>query len=233
MKRSRGFGLVIVLLVAGVSVLLAALHFRFIADRYNLFLPLDLSQPPNFIADAKLWLIADDTSACIAALGRVGVSVKPMPRQSSKAGCARDGTVLVSTLSEASIRDEEMRCDVALRLYLLERHVIQPLARRYYSSGVTRITHFGSYSCRTMRGSSWRMSEHSTANAFDISGFKLANGKMLSLKKDWTAGGPSARFLRDIRAGACNLFNMVLSPDYNAAHADHFHVDLGLFRGCH
>ena len=233
MKRSQAFRLIIVLLVVGGATLFAALRFGLVMDRYNPLLPLDLSQPPNFITDAKLWLMADDTPACIAALGRVGASVKPLPRQSAKPGCIREGTVLVSSLSEASIGVEEMRCDVALRLYLLERHVIQPLARKYFTSGVTRITHFGSYSCRTMRGSSWRMSEHSTANAFDISGFKLANGKMLSLKKDWTAGGPSARFLRDIRAGACGLFNMVLSPDYNTAHANHFHVDLGLFRGCH
>ena len=233
MKRSGAFRLIIVLLVVAGAALFLSLRFGLVADRYNPLLPLDLSQPPNVISDAKLWLIAGDTPACIAAFGRAGVTVKPMPRQSAKPGCIREGTVTVSSLSEASFGGEEMRCDVALRLYLLERHVIQPSARRHFSSGVTRITHFGSYSCRTMRGSSWRMSEHSTANAFDISGFKLANGKMLSLKRDWTAQGPAARFLRDIRAGACSLFNMVLSPDYNAAHADHFHVDLGLFRGCH
>jgi hypothetical protein len=121
---------------------------------------------------------------------------------------------------------------VALRLYLLERHVIQPLARRRFDSGVTRISHFGSYSCRTMRGGS-RLSEHATANAFDIAGFELANGRTITLKRDWTSAGTPSRFLREVRLGACSLFNMVLSPDYNADHADHFHVDMGLFRGCH
>ena len=32
------------------------------------------------------------------------------------------------------------------------------------------------------------------------------------------AGGP-------LRDGACGLFATVLSPDYNAAHRDHFHLD--------
>nr|WP_328730168.1 extensin family protein [Falsiroseomonas algicola] len=30
-----------------------------------------------------------------------------------------------------------------------------------------------------------------------------------------------------MRDGACRWFRAVLSPDYNAAHADHFHFDMG------
>ncbi|MFN3798647.1 MAG: extensin family protein, partial [Sphingobium yanoikuyae] len=37
--------------------------------------------------------------------------------------------------------------------------------------------------------------------------------------------GKDAAFLRDVRDGACGLFSTVLSPDYNAAHRDHFHLD--------
>ena len=29
----------------------------------------------------------------------------------------------------------------------------------------------------------------------------------------------------DVRDGACRLFSTVLSPGYNAAHADHLHLD--------
>jgi len=31
--------------------------------------------------------------------------------------------------------------------------------------------------------------------------------------------------LQAVRGGACGYFTTVLSPDYNAAHADHFHLD--------
>jgi hypothetical protein len=233
MMRSWRFGLVLGVLVAGLALLAAGLHFRLVPNRLNPFLPLDLSEPPGLLTDAKLWLIGNETASCSMALARAGVAVKPLPRQAARPGCIRDGTVLVSRLSEARMRDEEMRCDVALRLYLLERHAIQPLARKLFSAGVSEIMHFGSYSCRTMRGSSRRMSEHASANAFDISGFKLGNGRLITLKKDWTADSAAARFLREVRASSCNLFNMTLSPDYNADHADHFHVDMGLFRGCH
>jgi hypothetical protein len=139
---------------------------------------------------------------------------------------------VVSRLSQASLKPEEMRCDLALRLYLLERHGLQPLARHHLGADIDRIEHFGSYSCRTIRGGR-RLSEHATANAFDIAGFRLSNGRTISLKKDWPAGGPSGRFLREARDAACLMFNMVLSPDYNADHADHFHIDMGWLRGCH
>jgi hypothetical protein len=96
---------------------------------------------------------------------------------------------------------------------------------------VVEILHFGSYSCRPIRGSS-SMSEHATANAFDISGFKLADGRVISLKRHWNGTGPEAQFLHEVRDGLCDWFNATLSPDYNADHADHFHVDMGWWQTC-
>ena len=42
---------------------------------------------------------------------------------------------------------------------------------------------------------------------------------------DWEGGASERSFLREVRDGACPLFATVLSPEYNAAHADHFHFD--------
>ena len=36
---------------------------------------------------------------------------------------------------------------------------------------------------------------------------------------------PAASFLHRLRDGACRVFGTVLSPDYNAAHSDHLHLD--------
>ena len=55
---------------------------------------------------------------------------------------------------------------------------------------------------------------------------------MISVKKDWAMGGGNATFLRAVRASLCDWFNVTLSPDYNADHADHFHVDMGWYRTC-
>jgi len=68
-------------------------------------------------------------------------------------------------------------------------------------------------------------SEHATANALDVAGFTLADGRSISVLRDWTGDGEDAQFLRAVRDGACDLFSTVLSPDYNAAHRDHFHFD--------
>ena len=80
--------------------------------------------------------------------------------------------------------------------------------------------------CRRLYGrdsGSW--SEHARANAVDIAGFTLADGTRISVAGDWEEEGARGRFLKEVRDGACRLFATVLSPDYNAAHRDHFHLD--------
>ncbi|WP_375292508.1 extensin family protein, partial [Sphingomonas melonis] len=68
-------------------------------------------------------------------------------------------------------------------------------------------------------------SEHATADAVDIAGFRLADGRRITVVGDWTGSGDKAAFLREVRDGACRLFATTLSPDYNAAHRDHLHLD--------
>jgi hypothetical protein len=70
-------------------------------------------------------------------------------------------------------------------------------------------------------------SEHATGNAIDIAAFVLEDGRRISVLGDWEAEGEKARFLKAVRDDACDIFATVLSPDYNAAHADHFHFDQG------
>ena len=82
-----------------------------------------------------------------------------------------------------------------------------------------------------MRGSN-RMSQHARANAIDVSGFRLKNGRVISLVKDWNGSEEERAFLRDVRDGACDHFTAVLGPEFNALHADHFHFDLGWWPKC-
>jgi hypothetical protein len=117
-------------------------------------------------------------------------------------------------------------CSVAAALTMWDWHTLQPAARRHLGMDVTGIEHAGSYSCRRMYGRSeggW--SEHATADAVDITGFRLADGRRITVLGDWRGDDHAARFLREVRDGACQLFATTLSPDYNAAHRDHFHLD--------
>lgn len=71
------------------------------------------------------------------------------------------------------------------------------------------------------------MSEHAYANAWDITGFELADGRVVSVRKHWNDAGSLRTFLRTVRDDACNIFRVVLGPDYNDEHHDHLHVDMG------
>ena len=70
------------------------------------------------------------------------------------------------------------------------------------------------------------LSEHAHANAIDMGGFRLADGRMISVCR-LARLTPESAFLHDIRNGGCRHIPGVLSPDYNRAHANHLHFDMG------
>jgi hypothetical protein len=118
-----------------------------------------------------------------------------------------------------------------------EREVVQPAALQIMGARVRSIDHFGSYACRRLYGrSSGGWSEHAHARAFDVAGFRFEDGRRVTVAANWTGQDAEARFLRAVRDGACDLFSTTLSPDYNAAHRDHLHLDMarrgGMWRAC-
>jgi hypothetical protein len=198
---------------------------------YDPFALPDLKEKPYWLTQFRLKQIDLDGQNCSLALTRSGLIFSPSPVKAAGTACELDDAVQLTHLASAKIQPEDTRCNIAARLYMWERNVVQPEALRRFGEGVVEITHFGSYNCRTIHGST-SMSEHSTANAFDISGFRLRSGTLISVLKDWD-GGAKAIFLHNMRDGLCDYFNLTLSPDYNADHRDHFHVDMGWARGCH
>jgi hypothetical protein len=222
-------------LLAAVLVALA-----YPASRFGLFewprrydplaLP-DLSEPPYFLTSWQMQLVDLQPADCAVALRRVGLGAVVKPVRNLGSSCEIAGAIAVTRLSTAHIKPEDMRCGLAARLYMWERHILQPTARRVLGEEIVEVLHFGSFSCRTIRGRSG-MSEHATANAFDISGFKTKSGRVISVKRDWGKDTAQGRFLYAARGGLCKWFNATLSPDYNADHADHFHVDMGWWHTC-
>ena len=107
---------------------------------------------------------------------------------------------------------------------------VQPAARARFGTTVAQINTMGSYACRGMNnqmGAS--LSEHAFGNALDIGGFVLADGRTISVVRDWTRGDEQTQsFLRDVQAGACDRFTTVLAPGSNAFHYNHIHVDLAM-----
>jgi len=126
-----------------------------------------------------------------------------------------------------------MTCPLALAYAFWTRHVVEPAAQAELDASVTRIDHYGTYACRRVYGrAAGRPSEHALANALDAYGFRLDDGRRVTVAGDFPASDARGRFLRRSRDGACPWFRAVLSPDYNAAHRDHLHLDFGRFSVC-
>jgi len=86
-----------------------------------------------------------------------------------------------------------------------------------------------SYQCRRRNGdNSGKMSEHAFGNAIDIAGITLANKKRIEITAVSDLLDPNYRLLMALRTAACGYFTTVLGPGADAAHASHFHFDLGI-----
>lgn len=190
---------------------------------------LDLASPVGAFTGRKLAALGGEGATCRALLRRAGIRFVALPAKGGRQ-CGYSDGVRLSPAGALAIAyrpaDLGTSCPVAAGLALWEWHVVQPAALRRFGTRVASIEHYGSYSCRRIYGrSEGAWSEHSTANAVDIAAFRLADGRRVSVAGDWKGGGPKALFLRDVRDGACRLFATALSPDYNAAHRDHLHLD--------
>lgn len=199
---------------------------RAIPAGWNPLAPLAVSDPVTPFTQWRLRQALATPEACLAALTPVA-RLSVLEDFEASDVCHIRNRVELAGVGQARLAPIETRCAIALRMAMWEEHSLQPAAREILQTTVTAINHMGSYNCRQMRtvgGSPGRMSTHATANAIDISGFVFADGTEARLIRDWQSDGPKAAFLRTARNGACEWFRLTLSPDYNALHADHFHL---------
>jgi len=190
---------------------------------------LDLRRPAGLFTGRKIVRLRDKPARCRALLAPAGIEDRAAPPVNGPGVCGyADG----ERLEKAGARTiayhpgVTVSCPVDAALLLWERDVLQPAAMRLFGSRVVRIDDYGSYNCRRINGREggpW--SEHATADAIDIAGFRLADGMRISVAANWSGKDRKAVFLHQARNGACPLFATVLSPDYNALHHDHLHLD--------
>jgi hypothetical protein len=87
------------------------------------------------------------------------------------------------------------------------------------------------YACRNVNNArEGDLSFHAFADALDVIGFTLEDGRTISVATAWPGtveqGSRIVRFAHD---AACTHFTTVLGPEANELHRDHLHIDLG----CH
>lgn len=211
------------LLLAGAA-LLAGKGWLDAHPQHNPWAPLDLRDPDGWATARKIASLRAEPALCRDVLARSLVEFRVLEPAGTGA-CARpDRTRLVSAPLAPDV--PPTTCAVAAAVSRWVEKTVRPAADAELGTSLSRIEHFGAYSCRRLYGRGegpW--SEHATGNAIDIAAFVLADGRRVSVLRDWPGQDAEARFLRRVRDGACKSFGTVLSPDYNAAHRDHFHLD--------
>lgn len=169
---------------------------------------------------------------CLAGLNETGSRFSPLPDRIDGPGCAFSGAVQLS-----AVRSDEAQlgvtnigpvaCPTAQIFAGWARFGVDRAARQILGSPLARIETMGSYACRNVAGTG-RRSAHASAEAIDVAAFVLADGRRISVLDDWSGGSSKEReFLRVVHQSACKRFGTVLGPEYNAAHRDHLHVELG------
>ena len=228
-RRSLAWLACLLVLAAPVYALYSG-HLR-VPDTWNPWAPLTIREPLHWLTRLKLDRVSREGALCRAVLAQAEMRFEPVADRRTAPGCGFDNAVLI-TRTTASVGEAfTLSCRSAVALALWEHHVLQPAARVHFGAGVARLEHLGSYACRNVYGrKDAPLSRHASADAIDIAGFVLENGRRIRVERDWKGG--DGAFLRDVRDGACRVFEGVLGPDYNAAHRDHLHFDRGGWRVC-
>ena len=225
-------------MLIGASVLLVSyisywLINNTLEDRHNPFAKLSINQQPSFTTNLKIAGLKTRPEACFRVLEESDLEFQRLEDRSTGEGCGYfdSATLFRSTISYGG--DITLKCAALVGLAIWEKHDLHAIAEAHLGKKVSRIRHYGTYSCRNINSASeGERSQHASANAIDIAGFKLDDGTEISVLNDWGKDTPAGKFLKQIHKAACGRFSTVLGPEYNAQHKDHFHFDQSSFSVC-
>jgi hypothetical protein len=177
-------------------------------------------------AAPTLTMSADDI-ACRRDLQKLGVQFRSLAPIDDGGACRIDFPVEVSAIGSVRMKPAAtLSCDMAATFARWTRKELVPSARWRYLSGVKTIHQGSSYSCRNIRGSRGKPSQHSVGNALDIMRIELNNGKDIDVRKPGWFAFRQRGFLNTVRADGCDYFTTVLGPGYDYDHRNHFHFDI-------
>ena len=224
-----------ILLVSVIAWLGYAIHSGrvTIRDEWNPWAPLKVDEPLNWLTRYKLSRLSSDPALCMAVLSQAQMQYAPAPDHDGPGQCGYENAVRVTATRARVSEPFTLTCRSAVSLAMWERHVVAPASEKHFQRPVARVEHFGTYACRNIYGrKDAPLSRHATADAIDVSAFVLTDGRRIRVEREWGSDDADGRFLREVRDGACRVFDNVLGPDYNEAHRNHFHLDRGGFRVC-
>lgn len=198
----------------------------------------DPSAPRTAAATPQAVRVEETDAACYAALRAAGVSYGPVSRSDARAiiwplvlsGVI--GGVRVHGTGRVDAATNYLDCRLARALLAWA-----PLLR---ARGVIGLEHYSMYRAEPVVNSSDKPSGHALGRAIDVAKFELNDGRTLSVLEDWknrARGGDPCGTYSDERAGrtirelVCEaatrgLFQIVVTPHHNDAHANHVHLEV-------
>jgi hypothetical protein len=181
--------------------------------------------------------VTNEASACRLRLEKFAV-VTPMPRLIGPGNCGGGDIVRLDAVTIGGSKPSEakrieikpapyLQCPMAEQLALWVRDDSAPQVAA--TGGVLlSVETYDDFDCRGRnRKMTGKVSEHGKANAVDLKGFTLQDGRYIHLT-DIKADRP----LREgVRRSACTRFMTVLGPGSDGYHEEHIHLDLAERRG--
>ena len=186
----------------------------------------------NFYEERESWRDASERACYSQKLVVPSYFQKPDREIDGRGACGIEQPLRVNAFDGGIVAvtggDVALGCMMTWSMESWLRKSVQPAAMRRFGMPVTEVLTMGTYACRTRNNAHGaKMSEHAYANAFDVAGFRLADGRTIRVKGDWWNGDPAAQaFLRESLISACQYFTTVLGPGSNRLHEDHIHIDL-------
>lgn len=170
----------------------------------------------------------EEPSACqLRIAGQIAV-IAPLPPIAGPGDCGATDVVKLEAIiqpdkSRVTISPPAtMRCSMAEALAIWVREDLTPTMAQL-GSAPQALDNYASYDCRGRnRQAGARISQHGLANAIDIRGVRLANGRFAS----FTDRKFDRAFREAVRKSTCERFTTVLGPGSDGHHEDHIHMDL-------
>ncbi len=176
----------------------------------------------------------DDFATCRSELEALGARFRVPEMPAADGQCKVPNPVRISVIETPAGKVDfpstpVLNCVFAKRFTAWVSDIAAPVVKAHTGEGLAAIVTGPGYECRGRNGdTTTKISEHAFGNAVDIASFRLEDKESMPVANVQKAGHVESRWLMALRISACGYFTTVLGPGSNAAHAEHYHFDLGL-----
>src|SRR5205823_11710868 len=177
---------------------------------------------------------ADEAASCRADLTRLGAEFDVPQNFEPGQGCSVANPVQLKSLrtpaGTVSLPGRPiLNCTFAKQFVTWLGDVAAPVVAAHADASFAALSTGPGFQCRGRNGeASAKMSEHAFGNAIDIDAVITGGRKRIEIAAVSDPANPAYRMLMALRISACGYFTTVLGPGSNAAHASHYHFDLGI-----